>query len=215
LEKIKTVSLGLIVIGAGGHAKVCIEILQSAGMRVDYCIAADGNQTHCLNIPVLHGDHNLDSLHANGYVQCFIALGSNKLRAKIKEKIDQLGFELINAISPFAHVSPSAKLGRGIAIMPGAIVNAAAEIDDLAIINTGASIDHDCQIGFAAHVAPQSALAGHVKIGKRSFLGIGAVVIPEMIIGDDVTVGAGSVIVSNICDGEKVMGVPAKAQLVN
>jgi UDP-perosamine 4-acetyltransferase len=188
-------SLGIIVIGAGGHAKVCIENLLSSGLQVDYCIASEGTLEYCLNAPVLIGDHNLKRLRQSGYEKCFVAIGNNKLRAKLAVEAEVLGFMFVNAISSCAHISPSAKIGRGVAIMPGAIINAQAEIGDFAIINTGATVD---------------ALAGGVKIGNFSFIGIGTVVIPEIVIGKNVVIGAGSVLVSNVDNDALVMGVPAK-----
>jgi UDP-perosamine 4-acetyltransferase len=95
--------------------------------------------------------------------------------------------------------------------MAGAILNAEARVFDLAIINTGATIDHDCTIGYAAHIAPQCALAGNVNVGSYSFLGIGTKVIPGIAIGENVTVGAGGVVVKDIADGVLAIGIPARA----
>jgi UDP-perosamine 4-acetyltransferase len=107
-------------------------------------------------------------------------------------------------------VSPSASIGRGVAIMAGVVVNANAAIDDLAIVNTGATIDHDCSIGVAAHIAPQSGLAGNVVVGACSFLGIGTKVIPGCRIGSNVMIGAGGVVISDVADGVTAVGVPIR-----
>ena len=201
-----------IVMGAGGHAKVCIELLRASGFEVAFAIGDSVTDRHCLGIPVLAGDDNLVRLKEEGYSKVFIAVGSNRLRHRLAEYATSLGFELVRAVSPHAVISPSSKLGLGIAIMAGAVINAEAVIGDLAIINTGATIDHDCVIGQATHIAPQSALAGNVIVGDRSFLGIGTKVIPEIEIGSDVVVGAGSVVVSNIASGVTAFGVPARAK---
>lgn len=201
---------GIIVIGAGGHAKVCIELFHAMGETVAYCVGGSDSPDKCLNVPVLKGDEHLAYLRSQGYCKIFVAIGSNCLRCRLAAAASSQGYQLVNAISPKAVISPTARLGLGIAIMAGAVVNAEAMIDDLAIINTGATIDHDCRIGKAAHIAPQCALAGNVIVGSQSFLGIGCKVIPEIEISEKVTIGAGSVVVSNIEAGLMVVGVPAK-----
>ncbi|MBA2653381.1 MAG: acetyltransferase [Tatlockia sp.] len=201
---------GIIVVGAGGHAKVCIELLQASGEQVDYCIGDKDSLDLCLGIAVLKDDSYLKPLHEEGYSKLFVAIGSNRLRDKLAKLAIEHGYQLVNAISPQAIISPSASLETGIAIMAGAVINAEAKISALVIINTGATIDHDCQIGKAVHIAPQCALAGNVVVGSHSFLGIGSKVIPDLEIGENVTVGAGSLIISNIECGATVVGVPAR-----
>ncbi|BAL22593.1 acetyltransferase [Azoarcus sp. KH32C] len=203
-------SRGVIVIGAGGHAKVVIELLVAGGHVVDYCVAGPGSPDRCLGIEVLSGDHHLHELFANGWRSVFPAIGANHLRERVAGQAREIGFKLVSAISPFAIVSPSATLGNGIAIMGGAVINAEARIDDLAIINTGATVDHDCHIGTCAHIAPQCALAGNVEVGPRAFLGAGTVVIPGITIGTGSTIGAGSVVVRDIPSSIMALGHPAK-----
>jgi UDP-perosamine 4-acetyltransferase len=201
---------GVVVMGAGGHAKVCIELIQSSGLQVDFAIGNENEAGLCVGVPILSGDSNLERLRIDGYRNVFIAVGSNLLRERLASFAVEQGFSLVNAVSPSAIVSPSAKLGMGIAVMAGTVVNADCTIGDLAIINTGATVDHDCQVGRAAHIAPQCALAGNVRIGDRAFLGIGTKVIPNISIETDAIVGAGSVVLSDISAGATVFGVPAR-----
>ena len=201
---------GVIVIGAGGHAKVCIEILRAAGFCVDYCIGRDDSPQSCLGIPVLIGDEHLATLAGRGYSRAFVAVGTNATRERLAEAAQALGYALLNAISPHAVISPSAKLGRGIAVMPGAVIQAEADIGDLVIINTGSTVDHDCTIQKATHIGPGCTLAGNVVVGPRCLLGAGATVIPGVSIGSDAVIGAGGVVTSNIAAGATAVGVPAR-----
>lgn len=200
----------VILIGAGGHAKVCIEILQAMRETVAYCVGGTADTDTCLGVPVLKGDEHLESLRQKGFERLFVAIGSNRIRERLGIKCLDLGYELVNAISPAAVVSPSATFGAGVAVMAGAIINADVTVADFAIINTGATVDHDCQIGNAAHIAPQCALAGGVVIGNYSFLGVGCKVIPGIRIGESTTVGAGGVVINNIASKATAVGVPAK-----
>jgi UDP-perosamine 4-acetyltransferase len=190
---------GVIIVGAGGHAKVCIEILREMGEKISFCIGGSDSPENCLDIPVLRGDEHIQILRHKGY-----------FRAKLGNDCIREGYQIINAISSHAIISPSVKLGCGVAVMAGSVINAESIIEDFAIINTGATIDHDCRIGRAAHIAPQCGLAGRVSVGPQSILGIGCKVIPEIKIGEQVTVGAGSVVVRDIGSNATAVGVPAK-----
>jgi UDP-perosamine 4-acetyltransferase len=201
----------LVIIGTGGHAKVVIELIRAEGKyQIKGCTGLGETGFVLGDVPILGTDRVLPGLLANGTKKAFVAIGDNHLRLRLLAKFLEMGFELINAISPHAVVSPSASLGRGIAIMAGAIINASVEIGDGAIINTNAGVDHDCRIGSGAHVGPGSALAGNVDIGRESFLGAGTCVIPGVRIGSRAIVGAGSVVVREIPDDVTAMGVPAR-----
>ncbi len=201
---------GVVVIGAGGHAKVCIEVLISMGYIVAFCINDSDSPNECLKIPVLHGDENLVRLRSEGFSKVFIAIGSNEVRSKLFLFCSKLGYEVVSAISPYSIISKTATLGTGIAVMVGSVINSESIIGDLSIINTGATIDHDCVIGDAVHVAPQCVLAGNVKVGRNSFLGVGCNVIPNINIGENVIIGAGGVVIHDVKSSSKLVGVPAK-----
>ena len=205
-----TASSDVVVVGAGGHAKVCIELLRAQGARVAVCVGTDPAQLFCLDVPVVCGDHHLQGLRAQGYRRAFIALGGNRLRQRLADFAISLGYDLVNAISPTACIAPSARLGCGVAVMAGAVINAQADVGDLCIINTLASVDHDCLLGRAVHIAPRCALAGNVQVGDGAFLGIGTVVIPEMTIGAHAVIGAGGVVVKPIPPHCTAVGVPAR-----
>lgn len=199
----------IIVLGAGGHAKVVVELLRASGRTVAGLLDADPTPRTVAGAEVLGDDLLLPRLRAEGVADAFVALGDNRLRGDVARRAAAQGFSLVNAVSPQAVLSPSARLGVGIAVMAGAVVNAEATIGDLAIVNTGAVLDHDVRIGEAAHVAPGCALAGAVTVGARAFLGVGCSVIPGVTIGEDAVVGAGAVVVRDVPSGAVAVGVPA------
>ncbi|WP_338555853.1 acetyltransferase [Paenibacillus sp. KS-LC4] len=198
-----------VVVGAGGHAKVVVDILRtSQAYKVIGCIGREpGGQV--LNVPVLGDDTMLPLLLEQGVRHAFIAIGDNAARLRLARHVQSLGFELINAISPLAYIAPSASLGCGIAVMPGGIIQPDAKIGSLTIINTAASVDHDCIIGEACHLAPGSTLSGGVTVGDGSFLGTGTVVIDGIRIGAGCMIGAGAAVIRNIPDQTLAAGVPA------
>lgn len=198
------------IIGAGPHSSVIAEILlQTKAYEIVGMI--DGGSTEpVLGIPVIGDDSILPQLFESGVGYAFIAVGSNWLREKLALTATGIGFELINAISPHAHVSQYAQLGKGVAVMAGAIINPRAVLADGVIVNTNASVDHDCRVGSYAHIAPGCAVSGSTRIGSRSFLGTGSRVIDRITIGNDVTIGAGATVIRDLPDKCTAVGVPAK-----
>jgi UDP-perosamine 4-acetyltransferase len=200
----------VVVLGAGGHAKVVIEILRACGHEVTGILDADPAPRTVVGAPVIGGDELLPKLRSDGVARAFVALGGNGLRLKLGRLAQGLGFELVNAVHPGAVLSPSVRLGVGVAVMAGAVVNAESRIDDLAVVNTRAGVDHDGVIGEAAHVAPGCALAGEVTVGARAFLGAGVTAVPGVTVGEGAVVGAGACIVRDIEAGVLALGVPAR-----
>jgi UDP-perosamine 4-acetyltransferase len=201
---------GVVIIGGGGHAKVVIESLRASGQAVAAIVDADPTPREVLGVPVIGDDLKLSELRGQGLSALFVAIGDNRLRETLGRRARGLGFSLVNAIHPSAIVSPTARLGEGVAVMAGVAINADSQVGDLAIINTGAIVDHDCRLGAACHLGPASALAGGVTLGQRAFLGVGARVIPGVTIGDDAIVGAGGVVVRDLPAAVLAVGVPAQ-----
>ena len=200
-----------VIIGAGGHAKVVIDLFRAAGQYdIAGLVDAGAPGTLVNGAAIIGGDDDLPRLRREGITHAHVAIGNNHVRLKLARKLEAMGFALANAISPTATLSPSTVLGRGIAVMAGAVVNAESRLDDACILNTRASLDHDGHIGEGAHVAPGCALAGNVTIGRLSFLGVGTSVIPGIVIGEDTVIGAGACVVRPIPARAKAYGVPAR-----
>ena len=206
-----TTSPPVLMIGAGGHAKVVIELVRAAGAyEIIGLIDLNLSGPPILDVPILGTDRDLPRLRREGIKHAFVGIGNNQRRLQTGYYLRQIDFKIINAISPAAIVSVSARLGDGIAVMAGAVINAEARIDDFSIINTHASVDHDCWVGEGAHVCPGSTLAGNVRIGSLAFIGAGATVIPGTTIGQHATIGAGASVLKDVPDGASAWGVPAR-----
>ncbi|PXA96510.1 hypothetical protein DMC18_01255 [Caulobacter sp. D5] len=206
---------GLVIVGSGGHAKVIIEIARAEG-RFDLVGCTDSHSTapDVLGVPMLGDDSMLPGLLANGTRHAFVALGANALRLRLGRALLAQGFEMPSLIHPSAIISPSARIGRGVAVMAGAVINASAEIGDFCIVNTLASIDHDCVLEDGVHVAPRTALAGCVHLEEAVFLGAGAVAIPGIRVGTRTVIGAGGVVVSDLPPNAVAVGVPARPKIL-
>ena len=202
----------LICVGSGGHAKVVIEIARAIGTYEVVGCTDPINREPVLGVPVIGDDGQLESLWEQGFRQAFVALGSNSLRLKLGRRLRSIGFQMPALVHPAATISPTARLGEGVAVMAGVVVNAEAVVGEFAILNTNCSVDHDCVVGDGAHVGPRSVLAGSVRLGEGVFLGAGAVVIPGIEVGAHTTVGAGGVVVSHLGQNVIAVGVPARVK---
>lgn len=203
-----------LIIGAGGHGKVVLDILRSRGAcRPVGFVDADPKLagTKVGGLPVFGGIHLLGKLRNQHRLSAaIIAIGDNRARAGYVRTVEEHGLELINAIHPAACVSPCAVIGRNVVIAAQAVICAEAHIGDLAIINTGAIIDHECEIGIAAHICPGANLAGRVRIGASAFVGLGANIIQCLTIGHQSTIGAGAVVLQDVPAGATAVGIPAR-----
>ena len=201
---------GVLIIGAGGHAKVVADILICQSVNVAGFVDDDPAlwQKQVLRLPVLGSIDSCMNYAPDGLV---VGIGSNAVRRAIVERLGGQATSLWRtAIHPSAIVAKSAQVGPGTVIMAGAIVNPDSVIGSHAIINTSATVDHDCSIGDYTHIAPGTTLGGGVRIGTGTIVGIGSVVMPGRTIGEWATIGAGAVVVYDVPDRVVAKGVPAR-----
>ncbi|MFY9826742.1 MAG: acetyltransferase [Thermoanaerobaculia bacterium] len=201
----------IVVVGGGGHSRVVLEVLLAAGWRVAGYTDPGGAGGSFAGIPCLGDDGVLPSLAAR-VRYAIVALGDNSLRGRLARWVAELGFELGNAIHPSARISPTAELGRGIAVMAQAVLNAGTVVGDDAILNTAATVDHDCRIGRDVHIAPGCHLAGYVTVEDEALIGVGSIVGRgrPLRVGAAAVVGAGSVVVHDVPPFTTVAGNPAR-----
>lgn len=197
----------IVVIGAGGHAKVVISTMQALGIEPSVIVDEDKSKwgLKILGVPVTGP---IEILKEWENVKGIIAIGSNQARKRIALNI--FNIQWLTLIHPKAYVHKSAEINEGTVIFAGAIVQPYSHIGSHVIINTGATVDHDCEIDNYVHIAPGVHLAGGVRIGEGAFIGIGAVAIPNVCIGEWSVVGAGAVVVDDIPPFATAVGVPAK-----
>jgi len=206
----------VIGIGAGGHAKVLIEIIQMRGEFELVGLLDPDPQSHgklVSGVTVLGDDSMIPALIQQGVRHFFLGVGSvdsSAFRRQLFEKCIAAHMEPVSTVHPAAILSPVAGLGKGCMVMAGAILNPGVTLGENVIVNTGAVIDHDCVIESHVHVATGAALSGGVHVGTGSHIGTGAVVKHGVRIGMNVVVGAGAVVIRDVPDSVMVAGVPAE-----
>lgn len=200
----------LWVIGSSGHAKVVIDTIRAAGQFEVVGVLddqPDQRGKRVLGVQV-HSDASIDSMRRLGVENAIIAVGSNRIRADISQRLyDKFNWATI--IHPTAYLAEGVEIGQGTIVMAGAIIQPDSIIGSHVIINTGASIDHDGVVGDFVHVAPGVRLAGNVRVETGALLGIGCCALPGRTVGAWSTIGAGAVVARNVPPRITAFGVPA------
>ncbi len=199
----------LVIIGAGGHAKVVLSALRALEQlgEVDFLLD-DLKRGSLMGKPVEGGLELLDSIPRRRY-DFHVAIGDNRTRARIINRLLDLGYSLRTIIHPSAVVETNS-IDVGCYIAAKAFIGVDSKIGKGVIVNTGATVDHDCIIEDFVHIAPGSNLAGGVIIGQGTLIGIGTKVLPGVKIGNWSVIGAGSVVLRDIPSGVTAWGIPAE-----
>lgn len=203
----------LIVLGAGGHAKVVADIARLSGWDIvgflDNINQGRKGETFC-GSTILGGHEVLDELLANDVKHAIVAFGDNRIRIRSAEKLSEMGFKIPSVFHPSAIYAEDVEIGGGTVVAAGAIIGPSTAIGKCTIINTQASVDHDCRVCDGVHIGPGAILAGAVEVEKCAWIGAGAVISDHKKIGSHSIIGAGAVVVKDIPDDVVAMGVPAK-----
>ena len=204
----------VILLGAGGHAKVLLDILLEQNAEIVGIAEKGGVErpTDLFGVPIIGSDSDVErySPREIELVNGIGSIGSTALRKRVYEKFKALGYRFRRVVHSSAVVSRWGELGEGVQVAAGAVINIGARIGENSIVNTNASVDHDCVIGAHVHIAPGVTLSGGVIVGDGSHIGTGANVVQGVHIAKDVIVGAGALVLQDLGDGAVVCGVPAK-----
>ena len=185
----------LILIGAGGHARACIDVIEHLDtFDIAGLIGNEEELQHeCLGYRVIATDSDFAKL-AKQYQYAIITVGqieSALLRQRFYDQAVVIGFKLPTIISPTAHVSRHAVVGDGTMVMHGAIVNAGAKVGNNCIINTNALIEHDAIVADNCHISTGAIVNGAANIGFGSFVGSGSIIKQGTRLGSNSVVGMG------------------------
>lgn len=197
---------GIILIGGGGHAAACVDVLRLAGKFpiagiIDPVLKTG---TECFGYPVLGGDADLPAL-AHAYRNALVAVGQIKqadTRKRLFAKVSDMGFNTPLVVSPLAHVAESSTSGAGTIVMHFALINAYARIGKNCIINTRAVVEHECRVGDHCHIAVGAILCGNVTVDEGAFIGAGAICRQGVHIGAGAVIGCGVTVLNDIPPGE-------------
>ena len=204
----------LLVVGAGGHGAVVADAALSTGDWGTVAFVDDraAELVTPLGLEVVGTTKELPGL-VGQYDAAVVAIGDADIRLRVLEACGKLRFLLPVIAHRSSVISPFATLSPGCVVFAQAVVNPGARLGRACIVNTAASIDHDCELDDGVHVCPGAHLAGNVRVGASTWIGIGAVVREGITVGNNVVVAAGSVVVKDVECNVTVMGVPARRRM--
>ena len=200
----------IILIGAGGHAHACIDVIEQHGQYQIAGLVGMSEKMHSRHFgySVIATDDDLPQL-AKDYQYALIAVGQIQTpdhRMRLYQQATELGLQLPVIIAPSAHVSRHATIGSGTIVMHGAIVNASAKVGNNCIINTRALLEHDATVEDHCHISTGAILNGDVHIGAGSFVGSGSIIKEGVSIGKYCLVGMGFSVRHNLVDHARFVG---------
>ena len=195
----------LLVVGAGGHAKVVIDAAEEAGFEIAAVVGVPTDVPEILGHTVAH---SREGIQADGFI---VAIGGNVMRARYFAEYVEAGYQPVSVEHPSIIVGKDVEIGDGTFLAAGVVINAGARIGANSILNTGCTVDHDCLIGAHSHIGPQAALCGGVRLGTGVLLGVGSCVAPLASVGEWSVVGAGAAVVDELPSHSVCIGVPARA----
>ena len=200
----------ILLIGAGGHARSCIDVIESGGeFEIVGLIGRDEEVgSKVLGYEVLGTDKDLLGLssHVNNAVIAVGQTGISDLRGKLFSDVSQLGFKSPVIVSPLSYVSPHASIGSGTVVLHRSLVNAGAIIGYNCIINSFALIEHDVTVEDNCHIATGATINGSSRIGSGSLIGSGSNILQNIQVGRNCIVGMGASLKSDLGSGAIYFG---------
>ncbi|GAA0478667.1 acetyltransferase [Alkalibacterium indicireducens] len=199
----------LIIIGASGHGKVVADIAIKMDKWQSIAFLDDDESIKTsMGLEVI--SKTADAFTYKDEADFFVAIGNNATRQKIQEKLIDEGLNIVSFIHPSSVIGTDVEIGMGTVVMAGVVVNCSTRIGKGCIINTSSSMDHDNVIEDYVHISPGVNLAGTVKVGKGTWLGIGSVVSNNVNICSSCKIGAGAVVVKDITEPGTYVGIPVR-----
>ena len=199
----------VVIIGAGGHAKVIADIIIKSGDEVVGFLDDNIEKDTIVidNYKVIGKTEDCLKFKEDKELYFIIAIGNNFTRKDIAEKYN---LNYYTAIHPTAIIGMQVQIEKGTVIMANTCINPNTKIGNHCIINTGAIVEHDNLIEDYVHISPNATLCGTVTVGEGIHIGAGSVIKNNITITNNCIIGAGAVVVKNIEESGIYVGVPAK-----
>jgi sugar O-acyltransferase (sialic acid O-acetyltransferase NeuD family) len=201
---------GWVVLGAGGHARAVVDVLERLGETV-VAVAGDPG-SHEWHVESLDTDWDALDRAEVGSHHVVAAVGENAARSRLVREVLSRGLPAPPVVGATSTVAPRALVGAGSVVLEHAHVGPEARLGVAVVVNTAAVVEHDCVLGDGVHVAPGATVLGGASVGPRTLVGSGARVLPGISVGAGVTIGAGAVVAAHVADGATVVGVPARSR---
>ena len=149
----------LLILGAGGYGKTVADIAGQLGNYRQIFFLDDGKAGQ----PGIPGTCEEFLSFSREDTDIYPAFGNNATRLAWLKRILEAGCRVPTLVHPAAYVSPTVRLGLGVVVLPGAVVNTGVTLENGCIVNIGALVDHDVVMEAGSHAAPGAI----IKAGNR------------------------------------------------
>lgn len=205
----------MLIVGAKGFAKEVFEVLYKNKIEENIAFFDNVNSYKTKKLfskyPILTSFDEVKYYFKNIDNKFTIGIGNPKLRYKLYLKLIDFGGVFNSSISSQALISNfDVKINNGNNILPGVKISNGVSIGIGNIIYYNTVITHDVKIADFVEISPSVNLLGSCEIKSFSHIGANATILPKVIIGENVTIGAGAVVTKDIADNAVAVGVPAR-----
>jgi sugar O-acyltransferase (sialic acid O-acetyltransferase NeuD family) len=140
-----------------------------------------------------------------------IGIGYNHMgvRKGLFERFSKL-IDFPNIIHPSVYLDPSVKMGQGNIILPGCVFDKGSDLGNNLFFNPSCVVSHDNKIEDHTFFAPAVKTSGFVNIGSCCFIGTNSTLVNNISIGDNIKIGAASLVTKDLKEPGIYLGSPAR-----
>ena len=203
----------LAIYGAGGLGREMLELAKVIN-RVKkkwekFIFIDDGDTAATISDCDVYKYDEAKEKYGNS-LEIVIGIGEPVIREKLRLKVKEDAIYVPTLIHPDVYIPESVNIGEGVTIQTGCFVSVNVILKDNVFLQPKCAIGHDCILNEGCIVSAFGNLAGAVKVGRCSYLGMGANVKEQVSIGEYSIIGMGSVVFKGVPDGVIAMGNPAR-----
>lgn len=205
----------MLVIGAKGHAKEVLTILNEKGETaiVFFDNVSEHHKPALLynQFQIITNFNDLQGYLKSNDSKFCTGIGTTIVKAALVEKVEALGGEFTSVVANNAMIGKfDVFLGKGCNIMKNVFISNSVSIGKGCLINYDVAVHHDVSIGNYCEISPRATVLGRCSIGDFVSIGANSTILPDVVIGDYAIIGAGAVVTKNVESRTTVVGVPAK-----
>jgi sugar O-acyltransferase (sialic acid O-acetyltransferase NeuD family) len=203
------VTVRLVIVGAGGHGREVLDVVEACGTSEVVGFVDDGSPDEALlearGYRLLGDTSHLGTLDGTSVL---FGLGDAAVRAEVAARVASPLAPA--AVHPLASVGTGCTIGDGTVVAAGARLTTNVRVGANCYIGPNATIGHDAVLADFATLYPGAVVSGAVRLGRCATVGAAASVKQGVAIGRGAVVGMGAAATHDVPEGTVVAGVPAR-----